>query len=181
MKRSIVIAFAAIALAGCQSDTTGTAPVATATNAADLSDLVGARGSSGEMALQSRGYELARTQGLTAFWWNSASGTCARVVTGDGRYQTVDTVAPADCGQSGGAPATATATAGGPPADIADMVGAKGGQAEMGLNARGYELARTKGLTAFWWNASTSTCAQIVTSDGRYKTINSVAPNNCGS
>ncbi len=181
MKRPFVIAFTAIALAGCQGDTTGTSPVATATNTADLSDLVGARGSSGEMALQSRGYELARTQGLTAFWWNSASGNCARVVTGEGRYQSVDTVAAAECGKSGGTSATATTAVGGPPPDIADMVGAKGGQAEMGLGSRGYQLARTQGLTAFWWNASTGVCAQIVTADGRYKSINSVAPSNCGT
>ena len=64
--------------------------------------------------------------------------------------------------------------------DLADFVGAKGGQAEMGLTNKGYELARTEGLTAFWWNAGSGACAKIVTADGRYQSIDMVSPNDCG-
>jgi hypothetical protein len=177
MKHAVAaLTFAAIAIAGCQSDDTGYAPTASTTYGGDtLADLVGARGSSGEMELQSRGYQPARTEGLTTYWWNPGTSSCARVVTADGRYQSVDTVAPAQC-QGSGASST---VAGGPPPDIADMVGARAGQAEMGMNSRGYAATRTSGLTSFWWNQSTGVCAQIVTSDGRYQSISAVAPNAC--
>ena len=52
----------------------------------DVDDLVGARGSSGESALQSRGYRIAKQNGLTNYWWNSAKDQCIRVVTYNGRY-----------------------------------------------------------------------------------------------
>ncbi|WP_274628644.1 hypothetical protein [Arvimicrobium flavum] len=96
------------ALAACQSDspsTTAGHPVAAVPAAApvsgppaDIADLVGARAAGGETALQSRGYTSARTQGLTAFWWNANSRTCARVTTAQGRYAEVMTAAPSDCG-----------------------------------------------------------------------------------
>jgi hypothetical protein len=169
----------AIVLAGCQSDD-GTTPTASnTTNAAGLADLVGARGAGGETELQARGYQLARTEGLTAYWWNPSSSSCARVVTADGRYQSVDPVPATQCGQSAGTTTAASTTAGGPPPDLVNFVGAKGGQAEMGLQNLGYTAARTQGLTTYWWNQSTGVCARIVTSDGRYQTINSVAPSDC--
>jgi hypothetical protein len=75
------------------------APAAPARPAApSVADLVGARGSSGESELQSRGYTPARTRGLTAYWWHPA-GACVRVVTNQGRYQTVENVAASDCGR----------------------------------------------------------------------------------
>lgn len=67
----------------------------------------------------------------------------------------------------------------GAPADLASFVGARAGQAELGLNNLGYQLARTEGLTAFWWNGATQTCARIVTSDGRFQTIDTAAPGAC--
>ena len=72
------------------------------------------------------------------------------------------------------------ATSQGDASDLADFVGAKGGQAEGGLNQRGYSLVRTEGLTAYWYNPTNNTCAQIVTSDGRYSSITGVAPSLCG-
>jgi len=65
-------------------------------------------------------------------------------------------------------------------ADIASFQGARAGQAEGGLNAKGYQLARTQGLTAFWWNQATQTCARIVTADGRYQTVATASPGDCG-
>ncbi|WP_206030317.1 hypothetical protein [Roseomonas sp. AR75] len=74
------------------------APAAPARPAApSVADLVGARGSSGESELQSRGYTPARTRGLTAYWWH-LGGACVRVVTNQGRYQTVENVAASNCG-----------------------------------------------------------------------------------
>ena len=63
--------------------------------------------------------------------------------------------------------------------DLAGFVGAKGGQAEGGLQARGYSLVRTEGLTAYWYNPSNTTCARIVTSDGRYSSVTGVPLANC--
>ena len=106
-----VPAFAMIGLlmlAGCQSDSASTStppPTAAAATApmsgppADIADLVGARAAGGETTLQARGYTSARTQGLTAFWWNAATRTCARVTTAQGRYAEVASTAPADCGK----------------------------------------------------------------------------------
>jgi hypothetical protein len=74
-------------------------PEPDASPAGDLADFVGAKGGQAEMGLNNKGYQLARTEGLTAFWWNAGSGSCARIVTADGRYQSIDMVSPADCGQ----------------------------------------------------------------------------------
>lgn len=54
--------------------------------APEWQDLNGARASSGESALQSRGFELSTRRGLTAFWNHAPSQTCLRVVTSNGRY-----------------------------------------------------------------------------------------------
>lgn len=95
------------ALAGCQSASEsggeplpGVAPVGVASTSAppDIADLVGARGAGGETQLQLRGYDLALTRGLTAYWWNADTGTCAEVVTSNGRYESIASVSPPQCG-----------------------------------------------------------------------------------
>lgn len=63
--------------------------------------------------------------------------------------------------------------------DIADFQGARAGQAEGGLNQRGYFLVGTQGLTAFWWNDRTQTCAQIVTSNGRFSSVTTASRGEC--
>lgn len=90
----------ALALGGCETSDGG-APaggVATQLPASGVSDLVGARGSSGELELQNRGFVPAVTRGLTTYWWNGASASCVEVVTGNGRYQSVRYVASSSCG-----------------------------------------------------------------------------------
>lgn len=83
-----------------ESDSGGDSePEPDASPAGDLADFVGAKGGQAEMGLNNKGYQLARTEGLTAYWWNEGSGNCARIVTADGRYQSIDMVPPADCGQ----------------------------------------------------------------------------------
>ena len=57
--------------------------------------------------------------------------------------------------------------------------GAKAGQAEMGIQSLGYELIRTEGLTAYWFNRSTGACAEIVTSDGRYSSVKMLPSGDC--
>jgi len=65
-----------------------------------------------------------------------------------------------------------------PPA-LANMVGAKGGQAEDFLMNNGYVAGRSQGLTTFWQEQATGGCVAIQTADGRYQSIVYVAPNNC--
>ena len=64
-------------------------------------------------------------------------------------------------------------------ADIADFQDARAGQAEGGLNQRGYYNVRTQGLTSFWWNDRTQTCAQIVTSNGRFSSVTTASRGDC--
>jgi hypothetical protein len=77
------------------------APAATpavAPAAPSVADLVGARAAGGESTMQARGYTVARTQGLTAYWWHPA-GNCVRVVTANGRYSVVQQAAASNCGK----------------------------------------------------------------------------------
>lgn len=101
---------AAIALASglsaCSAPPPATAPQAAPVAAApaqpaapSVADLQGARASSGESEMMSRGYTVARQRGLTAYWVHGASNTCVRTVTSQGRYQTVGTVPASNCGR----------------------------------------------------------------------------------
>ncbi|MBS0125005.1 hypothetical protein [Thetidibacter halocola] len=66
-------------------------------NSGDLSAFEGARAGQSEMGVQALGYKLISTAGLTAYWFNRSAGACARIVTADGRYASVDMVAAGDC------------------------------------------------------------------------------------
>lgn len=79
-----------------------TSPVAA--KAPSLSDLVGVRASSGEMALEQRGYtHIATHEGHNntkhSYWWNSAQKHCAHVETNDGRYAAITDGTRSDCNQ----------------------------------------------------------------------------------
>lgn len=81
----------------------------------DVSDLVGARGSSGESELESRGYVLQDSaQGEDrsyTYWWNARSKSCIRVTTNDGRYSDIRKEDASDCGQKGSDKGTGVAVA----------------------------------------------------------------------
>ena len=66
-----------------------------------LQDLVGTRGSSGERALQDRGYNWIRTEksggGSYSYWQESENGQCVVVRTADGRYASIVYAPPSDC------------------------------------------------------------------------------------
>jgi hypothetical protein len=68
--------------------------------------------------------------------------------------------------------------------DLADLVGAKGGQAEGELERRGYVYTRgsTSGDAKYgsWYNPSTGRCVMIRTADGRYQSIVQAPPSDCG-
>jgi hypothetical protein len=66
-------------------------------SATDLSAFQGARAGQAEMGIMNLGYEPIRSEGLTTFWFNRETGACARIVTGDGRYQSVTMLPAGDC------------------------------------------------------------------------------------
>lgn len=82
----------------------------------DVADLVGARGSSGEDQLRSRGYSFHHaSQGddrSWTYWWNSSNRQCLAVVTSDGRYSSISSAPASDCGHSGGGDAGAAVAVG---------------------------------------------------------------------
>jgi hypothetical protein len=68
--------------------------------------------------------------------------------------------------------------------DLADLVGAKAGQAEGELERRGYKYASgsTSGNAKYssWYNRGSGRCAMIRTEDGRYQSIVEAPPADCG-
>jgi hypothetical protein len=68
--------------------------------------------------------------------------------------------------------------------DLADLVGAKAGQAEGELERRGYSYATgsTSGNAKYssWYNRATHRCVMIRTEDGRYQSIVQTSPVDCG-
>ncbi|WP_347309951.1 OmpA family protein [Defluviimonas sp. SAOS-178_SWC] len=67
----------------------------------------------------------------------------------------------------------------GSPTDVTDFEGARAGQAEMGLQALGYEATRSEGLTTYWFNRDTGACARIRTADGRYSEVTMLPAQDC--
>jgi len=71
-------------------------PVSGQTPAA-LNDFVGARAGQADDELMRRGYVLRKTQGLTSYWEETATGGCVSIYTNDGRYQSLVYVVPGAC------------------------------------------------------------------------------------
>lgn len=94
--KTAAIVVALIPLTACVEDTGSSGTPAVGTSS-DLSAFQGARAGQAEMGITNLGYELVRTEGLTQFWFNRSTGACARLVVGDGRYQSVTNVPPGDC------------------------------------------------------------------------------------
>lgn len=69
----------------------------------DITSFEGARAGQAENGIRNLGYEIARQEGLTTYWLNSSTQDCARIVTGDGRYQSVTRVSSTECGAGGNA------------------------------------------------------------------------------
>ena len=84
-------------LAGCVEETSTTVSAPAVGSSSDLSSFVGARAGQAEMGIQNLGYELIRTEGLTAYWFNRSTGACARITTSDGRYSDVTMLPAQDC------------------------------------------------------------------------------------
>ena len=73
----------------------------------DLRDLIGARASGAETAIQSRGYAFVKTQTgddrKYSYWWNARSRQCVTVATMDGRYASITSTPAPDCNQKAAA------------------------------------------------------------------------------
>lgn len=80
-------------------------PVLAQSTPPELRDLVGARGSSGENALQQRGYVNAGgavgDDRSWTYWWNGRQNACISVATRNGRYDSIVSTPAADCGRDG--------------------------------------------------------------------------------
>lgn len=86
-------------------------------NAASVRDLLGAKGSSGEAQLESRGFTFitSRPSGssmMNSYWWHGGDKHCIAVETYDGRYSTINDATPGDCHQKSNAGGAVAAVAG---------------------------------------------------------------------
>ena len=57
--------------------------------------------------------------------------------------------------------------------------GARAGQAEMGIQALGYEIVENQGLTNLWYNKMTGQCYAVTTNQGRYASIKARDASEC--
>ncbi|TVV71026.1 hypothetical protein [Sphingomonas solaris] len=87
-------------------------PPAGAQTPGGLGDLVGARGSSAELDLRSRGYALSGNKDGSPVWWNKAKSSCVLVYVDDGRVQSIRSVKAKDCGKGGSGNAVAAVAIG---------------------------------------------------------------------
>lgn len=95
--KATICLLASAAVAGCVETTTTTSGQPAVGSSTDLTAFEGARAGQAEMGIQSLGYELVRTDGLTAYWFNRATGACAAITTSEGRYSNVDMRPAEDC------------------------------------------------------------------------------------
>lgn len=151
----------------------------------DVRDLVGARASSGETQLKSRGYKFVKTEEgddrKWSNWWKKSTNTCITVTTVNGRYDAILKTPSSDCNvgndNNGGGNSDSL--------DVSDLVGARASSGEAELNKRGYRFIKSeKGddrIWSNWWKRSTSTCINVVTVNGRYDAITKTPSADCNA
>jgi hypothetical protein len=94
----IIVAVTALAaLAACVEESEPAAGLPQVGGATDITSFQGAKAGQSEMGIQALGYEAVRTEGLTTYWLNRGTGACARIVTADGRYESVVMVPSSSC------------------------------------------------------------------------------------
>lgn len=93
------------------------------------------------------------------------------------------TLAPQTASAAPSTPSGSSASPGQPVPGLADLVGAKGGQAENAVVERGYELRRSAKQAdssfTYWLERGTGNCVAIRTTDGRYAAIVYTADQDC--
>lgn len=65
------------------------------------------------------------------------------------------------------------------PANLSDLLGAKGAGAESALESRGFSNVTMTHGVQYWWNAESKTCVGIKVAQGKYKSIDTVSPAQC--
>jgi hypothetical protein len=146
----------ALALALLATGTLMTTPVASAAPPGDLADLVGARGSSGEQEMQSRGYAYVTMSQGTQYWWNAGRGSCVGIRVANGRYASMEAASASRCGHQ--------AASTGQKAEVKDLVGRDAIKAFDIMTSRGFKSVDTfttpdDRVVTWWYNASTGQCA----------------------
>ena len=142
-----------------------------ASGAAGLQDLVGARGSSGESQLESRGYTyVSGSKGGDSSYTNWRKGShCVTVRTTNGHYDSIVDVGMADCEggshQGGGHQVSSGGSGGSGAADLQDLVGARAAGGETELQRRGYNFV-AGGKWSNGWH-----CVTVHTANGHYNSI----------
>jgi hypothetical protein len=152
-----------VALAGLATGALLAAPAAMAAPPGDLADLVGARGSSGEQEMQSRGYANVKMRQGTQYWWNAGRGSCVGIRVANGRYASVDAVSASLCGQQAAA---------GQKAEVKDLIGGDAVKAFDVMTSRGFKSVDTYTtsddyLVTWWYNASTRQCVNTQSKNNR--------------
>jgi hypothetical protein len=68
-----------------------------------------------------------------------------------------------------------------PPAapSVADLVGARATAGQRQLAARGYRMARARGLTRYYAHAPSQSCIRVQIANGRYRAIESEPVTSC--
>jgi hypothetical protein len=104
-----------IALSALVAATTGAAGIAFAQGTPpDLQHIVGWRGSTGQRAMEQRGYVFAHgrpggdDRSALTFWRNAKSDACVCVTTADGKCRSIDAVPPTECQPPGTKPEECT-------------------------------------------------------------------------
>lgn len=69
------------------------------------------------------------------------------------------------------------------PADLADLVGARGRDGEVQLHARGYYLNHVSrsgsSVMSYWWNSAKRACVRVTTENGRYHKVKTAPLSDC--
>lgn len=145
----------------------GGASHSSAAGASGLQDLVGARASSGESELESRGYRntLSFKDGHSSYTnWRKGSH-CVSVRTTNGHYDSIVDVGADDCEDRGNQGGSTAGGGGSGAADLQDLVGARGAGGETELQSRGYNHVAGNKWSNGWH------CVTVHTADGHYKSI----------
>ncbi len=103
-----LIAAALMVLGGCQSGSQNSSvpmpdvplggPPGAMGTPDDVSDLLNSLATDAEPQLGQRGYQRAKQQGLTSYWWNPKTKVCTQSVTSNGRVTSLQSAKPRACG-----------------------------------------------------------------------------------
>lgn len=162
--------------ADCEKSTSGDSSGGTSDTPSDVADLVGARAAGGETQLKSRGYAFIKTQKgddrSYSNWWHNRRKVCLNVVTMEGRYDTIMKTLPADCNRSDNGGVVGNSN---PQVNVYDLIGVRASSGESALTERGFENVQTYkvrlNVVTIWWRSESNQCLQVVTTDGKYKSL----------